>query len=200
MSKYCTSCGKELAEDEMFCTQCGKKQDDDINQQNVAPAQPLNMPGNDNNAKRKKKIMIAVGIVVIFLLGCMMFSGGGDNGSKTKGEPAVSVKSEEMLNDYIRDQGTAETKYKNKKVSITGKVQHKSQFDNSNDFNLTLEFKHAAGRTYVVAIDVPAEKVDIVNKAEEGKFISVEGTCVGVVPQDDPTKISVQIQADKINQ
>ena len=36
-----------------------------------------------------------------------------------------------MLNDYIRDQGTAETKYKNKKVSITGKVQHKSQFDNS---------------------------------------------------------------------
>lgn len=75
MSKYCTSCGKELAEDEIFCTQCGKKQDDDINPQNVNPVQPLNMPVNENNAKRKKKIMIAVGIVVIFLLGCIIFSG-----------------------------------------------------------------------------------------------------------------------------
>lgn len=199
MSKYCTSCGKELAEDEIFCTQCGKKQDDDINPQNVNPVQPLNMPVNENNAKRKKKIMIAVGIVVIFLLGCIIFSGG-DNGPNSKGNSALSVKAEDMLNDYIRDQGTAESKYKNKKVSITGKVQHKSQFNNSNNFLLGLAYKHAGGRDYSITIDVPAEKVDIVNKAEEGKFISVEGVCVGVVPQDDPTDISVQIQADKINQ
>lgn len=199
MSKYCTSCGKELAEDEIFCTQCGKKQDDDINPQNVNPVQPLNMPVNENNAKRKKKIMIAVGIVVIFLLGCIIFSGG-DNGPNSKENSALSVKAEDMLNDYIRDQGTAESKYKNKKVSITGKVQHKSQFNNSNNFLLGLAYKHAGGRDYSITIDVPAEKVDIVNKAEEGKFISVEGVCVGVVPQDDPTDISVQIQADKINQ
>ncbi|MCR5175760.1 MAG: zinc ribbon domain-containing protein [Anaerovibrio sp.] len=199
MSKFCTGCGKELADDEKFCTQCGMQQNDD-GAPNTAPMQPQNMPVDDSKDKRKKKIIIAVGVVVVFLLGCLLFAGGGDNGSKSKGGSAIAVKSEEMLNDYIRDQGTAESKYKNKKVSITGQVQHKSQFNNSNDFNLTLELKQAAGRTYAIAIDVPADKVEIVNKAEEGKFISVEGKCVGVVPQDDPTKISIQIQADKVNQ
>lgn len=49
-------------------------------------------------------------------------------------------------------------------------------------------------------VDVPAEKVEIVNKAEEGKFVTVQGTCIGVVKQEDPTYISIQIKADQIKQ
>lgn len=60
--------------------------------------------------------------------------------------------------------------------------------------------KHAAGRRYAVLVDVPAEKVEIVNKAEEGKFVTVQGTCIGVVKQEDPTYISIQIKADQIKQ
>ena len=91
-------------------------------------------------------------------------------------------------------------RYKDKNLNVTGMVLHKDQFKNSNDFNLTLAAQNAAGRSYSIEIDIPADKVEIVNKAEEGKYISVQGTCVGIVKQDNPTTVSVQIKADKINQ
>ncbi|MCR5175759.1 MAG: hypothetical protein K6C05_02800 [Anaerovibrio sp.] len=138
-------------------------------------------------------------LLLAFMVACMMLAGCGSSKSG-KSSSVISVKADEMIDDYIRDQGTAESKYKDKKVSITGKVLHKDQFTNSNDYLLRLAYKNAGGRDYFIDIAVPSEKVEIVNKAEEGKFISVEGTCVGVVPQDKPTNIMVQIQATKVNQ
>ena len=134
-------------------------------------------------------------LLLVFSLICMVVAGCGDSKSST-----ITVKAEDMLNDYIRDQGTAESKYKDKKISITGKVLHKAQFTNSDDYLLRLAYKNVDGKDYFIDIAVPAQKVEIVNKAEDGKFINVEGTCVGVVPQDKPTNIMVQIQADKVNQ
>ena len=134
-------------------------------------------------------------LLLVFSLICMVVAGCGASKSST-----ITVKAEDMLNDYIRDQGTAESKYKDKKISITGKVLHKAQFTNSNDYLLRLAYKNDGGKDYFIDIAVPAQKVEIVNKAEDGKFINVEGTCVGVVPQDKPTNIMVQIQADKVNQ
>ena len=138
-------------------------------------------------------------LLLAFSLICMVLVGCGDSKS-SKSSSAITVKAEDMLNDYIRDQGTAESKYKDKKISVTGKVLHKDQFTNSNAYLLRLAYQNVGGKNYFIDIAVPAEKVEIVNKAEEGKFINVEGTCVGVVPQDNPTNIMVQIQADKVNQ
>ena len=192
MAKFCSECGKELAEDEVFCTKCGAKVGGNSTPTISIPDSVSNVANSVNVGGNKKKIWIAVGLVVLFLIGCFAFSGGvGSN---------MAVKSDEMIDAYIRDQGTAEKTYKDKNVSITGVVMHKQQFKDSNDFNITLAYKAAAGRNYYISIIVPAEKVEIVNKAEEGKYISVSGKCVGIVPQDEPTKVSVQIKADKINQ
>lgn len=193
MAKFCQGCGNELSDDAVFCAKCGAKVDGSSPKEENTPAE------QEKKISTKKKIMIAAGVVLLFLLACGIFGGGGSSSNSGSGT-ALAVKADDMLNDYIRDQGTAESKYKNKKVSITGQVIHKTQFNNSNDFMLVISTKHAAGRKYAIALDVPANKVEIVNKAEEGKFISVEGKCVGVVPQSDPTVISVQIQAEKISQ
>ena len=193
MAKFCSECGKELAEDEVFCTKCGAKVGGSSSPTISIPDSVSNVASSVNVGGNKKKILIAVGLVLLFLVGCFAFAGGG-GGSK------MTVKADEMIDAYIRDQGTAEKTYKDKNVSITGVVMHKQQFKDSNDFNITLAYKAAAGRKYYIDISVPAEKVEIVNKAEEGKYISVSGKCVGIVPQDEPTKVSVQIRADKINQ
>lgn len=194
MAKFCSECGKELEDGEVFCTKCGAK----AGGTNNSVANVENSVQNLSNMDNKKKIIIAVAAVVVILFGFLAF-GSGDS-SKSSSKAALTVKAEEVMEDYIRDQGTAESKYKDKKVNITGKVLHKDQFSNSNDFSLLLSGTHAAGRTYQVLVAVPSDKVEIVNKAEEGKFISVQGTCVGIVKQDDPTKVSVQIKAEKINQ
>ena len=143
--------------------------------------------------RKKLAIIMACLLITVLLVGC------GSSSTKKKSD-VITIKAEEMVNDYIRDQGTAESKYKDKNVSITGKVLHKTQFSNTDHFLLRLAYNNVNGKAYYIDIDVPADKVEIVNKAEEGKFINVEGTCVGIVPQDDPTSVSVQIHANKINQ
>lgn len=194
MAKFCSGCGKELEDDEVFCTKCGTK---------CGPSEPVNTGGNSSfqnvmvTADGKKKIIAVVLGIAVILLCVVMFSSGGSDNSRSN---VATVKAEEMMDDYIRDQGTAESKYKDKNLNVTGMVLHKGQFKNSNNFSLTLAAQNAAGRSYRIEIDIPADKVEIVNKAEEGKYISVQGTCVGIVKQDNPTTVSVQIKADKINQ
>lgn len=56
-----------------------------------------------------------------------------------------------------------------------------------------------AGKNYLILVDLPSEKAAEANKVKVGDFVAAEGKCVGIVKQDDPTKISVQIQTDKIN-
>lgn len=142
-----------------------------------------------------KKEMV---LLVTFIVACLIMTGCGDE--VTGKNAALSVKAEDILNDYINGQEEADKKYKGKTISITGQVLHKNQFSNSANFLVLLANKDVNEKKYYVLIAVPADKVEIVNKAEEGKYISVEGTCVGVVPQDDPTKISIQVDATKINQ
>lgn len=215
MAKFCSECGHKLEEDEVFCSECGTK---------VAGPAEVNLPtmvtiesessttygANNGGASSdggflaslspqvKKKAIWAV-VALVFFVGVALVRGG-DDSVATSSSAVVNVKAAEMIDDYIRDQGTAETKYKGKTVSITGKIQRKSQFNNSNNFVLVLEEKFAAGKSYQVSLDVPADKVSIVNNAEVGKYVNVTGKCVGIVKQEDPTDVSVQIKAENINQ
>lgn len=194
MAKFCSECGKKLENGEVFCTKCGTKVGSDPNH---AEAQTTASTAHS----KYKQIIIGV-IAAVVLIGAVLIFGGNDSktGSSNESSVVITIKAEELMKDYIRDQGTAETKYKNKEVNITGRVLSKSQFNNSSDFFMMLATTNAAGKNYNVLVSVPADKVEIINKSEEGKFVSVKGKCAGIVQQEDPTKISVQINAEKINQ
>ena len=77
MAKFCSGCGKELEDDEVFCTKCGTK---------CGPSEPVNTGGNSSfqnvmvTADGKKKIIaVVLGIAVILLCVVMFRSGGSDN-------------------------------------------------------------------------------------------------------------------------
>lgn len=138
-------------------------------------------------------------LILFLILSTIILSGCGKDNSVTPKntatpEPAIEVKSEKIIDDYIRDQYTAEKKYKNKKLRITGIVHDKGQFKNSNSFFVLTGFNYAAGKTYAVQINYPTSRVNEVNAVKNNDFVVAEGLCVGIVPQEDPTAISIQLR------
>ena len=130
---------------------------------------------------------LATVAVLIVAVGC------GNNTKATVAVKTISVKSEQIVDDYIRDVGTAEKKYKNMNVAITGQVYSKGQYNNSQDFFIVTGYKAVGGKHYEVELVYPVKRVDEVNKLKQGDFVAAEGACVGMVPQKDPTSVSIQI-------
>jgi ribosomal protein L40E len=208
----CPKCGHINKADSEFCTECGARLKEeakpaDADSTKVVVAEPVRenaqagnggrqggfqnfqMPPMPSDNGKKKKILAIVGVVVVLIGLFFAFSGG----SK------MTVKSNEVVEDYIRDQSSGEKKYKGKNLQISGKVKWKGQFSNSQDYGITLESRTTGGKTYQVIIAVPAKKADVVNSLKSGDFVNAEGECVGIVKQKSPTVVSVQIQAKKVN-
>ena len=139
---------------------------------------------------KKKKILAIIGVLVV-VLGLFFAFGGASK--------PIQVKSGEIVDDYIRDQSSGDKKYKDKTVQVSGKVKWKGQFNNSQNYSITLESRKNGGKTYQVLVDVPAKRASIVNDLKIGDFVNVKGKCVGIVKQKSPTLISVQIKSTKIN-
>jgi hypothetical protein len=138
----------------------------------------------------KLKLIIPVAAI---LIGIFVFAGG------LFSKP-ISVKADEIVNDYIRDQSSAEKKYKDKNVEITGEALYKYQFNNSQNYAIVLKRRYSGGKNYTVILDIDSKDVAKVNRVEEGDFVHAEGKCVGIVKQKDPTMISVQIKTKKLNE
>ena len=222
----CPKCGHVNPADNDFCTECGNRlkeakpaegtpgganpaaepQQAPEPSAEVVVAEPVNegqsgggnggvqsfqmppVPPEDRG--KKKKILAIIGAIVVVL--GLFFAFGGSS-------KPIEVKSGEMVNDYVRDQSAGDKKYKDKTVQISGKVKWKGQFNNSQNYSITLESKNNGGKTYQVLVDVPAKRASIVNSLKTGDFVNVKGKCVGIVKQKDPTLISVQIKSTKIN-
>lgn len=142
----------------------------------------------------KKSITL---LMLLFLL-LTLSACGSDTSSKSQTAitPPMEVKSEEIIDDYIRDQASAEQKYKDKNVKLTGKVILKGQFENTSHFFINTGIKHASGKTYIMMVDYPTDKVNDVNSVKVDDFLVVEGKVVGIVPQKDPTIISIQMHVN----
>ena len=95
------------------------------------------------NIKGMTKVKIwSYSIILIF---CVLVIGcASEKSKKEKAIEFIQVKSEDMINDYIRDQGIAESKYKNKNIKLTGNVFSKGQFKNGTDFFVVTNSKYAA--------------------------------------------------------
>ena len=143
-------------------------------------------------------------VLMITFCTILMIVGCGGGGSAEKKPPApkevyyMQVKANELMNDYIRDVGTAENKYKNKNMQITGQLVTKGQFKNSNNFYAVIANTFAAGRKYNVLVEYPVEKSAEINKLNYNDFVVVKGVCAGVVAQEDPTVVSVQIYEGRV--
>ena len=190
--KFCTKCGKELKEDCAFCTSCGTT----LKSSNSPNEVPLKSDTNKN------LLFGFIGLIAIIVFAFIIGNGkeSTDNSVKAENSQVIRVKAEEMIDDYIRDQGGAEQKYKDKRVIVTGKVIDKNQFNNSQDYAMLIATNITAGKTYGVIAAIPNEKIELINKVKVGDFVNVEGICVGTVKQANPTIISIQIQDPKINQ
>lgn len=190
--EFCTKCGEELKEDSAFCTSCGNK----FNSENSINEATL-------KSGKNKKILFGVIAFIAFIVFAFIIGNGKEstnNSVKAENSQVIRVKAEEMIDDYIRDQGGAEQKYKDKRVIVTGKVIDKNQFNNSQDYAMLIATNITAGKTYGVIAAIPNEKIELINKVKVGDFVNVEGICVGTVKQANPTIISIQIQDPKINQ
>lgn len=145
-----------------------------------------------------KQVLKSLFCLIILLL--LIFSCGCGNNEVTKlaatVSPTISVQAEKIVDDYIRDITTAEKKYKNKNVSVTGKVLSKGQYRNSQRFIVTVAKKRLGGKLYSVSLGYPTSRVNEVNNLKIGDFVAVEGLCFGMAPQDDPTIIDIQIEVD----
>lgn len=190
--KKCANCGNQLAEAAEFCTECGSK---------VSPIDK-GFDLNEMSLKQYKKYIYIVLGIVVFIGMLMAFNSGNSETANSKNEKTVvqTVKAEDLVDDYIRDYSSAESKYKGSKIKVTGKVVNKGQFNNTNNFYVTLYSTSAAGKDYTLMVDIPAENVSDVNRVKHSDFITVEGTCRGSVPQKNATDISIQIGDAKINQ
>lgn len=227
MAKKCKKCGMELADDALFCAGCGMRQDDSSVSTVNPQAEPVQTvckncgtpvaPGSvfcptcgaaiagDEEVRPKEKSTLqkywkAVGAV---LVGCgVLFKiiSGIDSGDLGSGSSKTSIKADTLMEDYIRSPRNADKQYKGKTVHLTGRCENKGQFNNSNDYYLEIGSKFDRGKSYTVVVDIPAKKVKQANSVKEGDFVNVTGTCVGIVKQDDPDVVSIQIQADSINQ
>ena len=190
--EFCTKCGEELKEDSAFCTSCGNK----FNSENSINEATL-------KSGKNKKILFGVIAFIAFIVFALIIGNGKEstnNSVKAENSQVIRVKAEEMIDDYIRDQASAEKKYKDKRVIVTGKVIDKNQFNNSQDYAMLIATNITAGKTYGVIAAIPNEKIELINKVKVGDFVNVEGICVGTVKQANPTIISIQIQDPKINQ
>ena len=190
--EFCTKCGEELKEDSAFCTSCGNK----FNSENSINEATL-------KSGKNKKILFGVIAFIAFIVFAFIIGNGKEstnNSVKAENSQVIRVKAEEVINDYIRDQSSAEQKYKDKRVIVTGKVIDKNQFNNSQDYAMLIATNITAGKTYGVIAAIPNEKIELINKVKVGDFVNVEGICVGTVKQANPTIISIQIQDPKINQ
>ena len=190
--EFCTKCGQELKEESEFCTSCGNK----FNSENSINEATL-------KSGKNKKILFGVIAFIAFIVFAFIIGNGKEstnNSVKAENSQVIRVKAEEVINDYIRDQSSAEQKYKDKRVIVTGKVIDKNQFNNSQDYAMLIATNITAGKTYGVIAAIPNEKIELINKVKVGDFVNVEGICVGTVKQANPTIISIQIQDPKINQ
>lgn len=204
--KICPNCNAQLEDDAVFCTECGQSLSTDMPA--IQPSFPASSPnGAEPNAEnqmagiadvmqklKKKPAVIAVIVVIVLVTAFFTFREGGIGG------PSVSVKSETMIDDYIRDQATAGQKYHNKTIHVTGNLLRKTQFSDSMDYGMWIAYRQSGGKTYQIVINVPNDKVKELNNIKQGDIVSVVGKCKGIVPQNDPTIVSVHIQADKINE
>ena len=190
--EFCTKCGQELKEDSAFCTSCGTT----LKSANSPNKVPLKSDTNKN------LLFGFMGLIVIVVFAFIIGNGkeSTNNSVKAENSQVIRVKAEEVINDYIRDQSSAEQKYKDKRVIVTGKVIDKNQFNNSQDYAMLIATNITAGKTYGVIAAIPNEKIELINKVKVGDFVNVEGICVGTVKQANPTIISIQIQDPKINQ
>ena len=196
--EFCPSCGSPLPTGTIFCPKCGKSTADGSAATGQVSAGDA---GTVQNLMKNPAAIVAV-VAVVLLVFVLAFRGGDSTSggsASTAEKPTISVKAKDMLDDYIRDQASAEQKYKNKTVYITGNLLSKYQFNNSADYGLKVAAQDVGGRYYVIVIDA-GSNVKAVNSIKEGDFVTATGKCVGIVPQKSATTISVQIQASKINE
>lgn len=204
--RLCKQCGALLEKDALFCGECGTKYEDPNKQQTERPvikAAPVTELKEEKKWTTSQMISIAVGVLVVLFLVIAIFNGVGENkGAVKKAEEAqaISVKAETMIDDYIRDQAKAEKEYKDKKIELTGKVSSKGQYRNSQDYYVTVGRRMAAGKSYYVLLRIPSKMAGKLNKLHIGDYVSAEGVCQGIVEQEDPTDVSIQIPAQKINE
>ena len=190
--EFCTKCGQELKEESEFCTSCGNK----FNSENSINEATL-------KSGKNKKILFGVIAFIAFIVFAFIIGNGKEstnNSVKAENSQVIRVKAEEMIDDYIRDQASAEKKYKDKRVIVTGKVIDKNQFNNSQDYAMLIASDLIGGKDYGVIVAIPNEKIELINKVKVDDFVNVEGICIGTVKQANPTVISIQIKDPKINQ
>ena len=148
---------------------------------------------------KRFSVILSVLCIALLVFGCSEKSGKPDKQAAAPEKiQYMEVKANDVMNDYIRDAGIAESKYKNKNVQITGQLVKKGQFTNSSNFYAVIANRYAAGRNYSVLVEYPVEKSDEINKLKYNDFVVARGVCTGIVPQEDPTTISVQIYAGRV--
>lgn len=201
LSKKCPKCGNIIEHDTMFCPECGKKIHSIENDKTAVPppAYEDKTSTKSKNNNVSKYFKITGGLVAVFIIGIVFFSFSSDNTPSTSSN-TITIKADEMLSEFMNNQANAEEKFKGKDIKISGQLIHKNQFKNSQDYLMIIAENNDSKYSYYIMLSVDSNNTKSVNSVKEGDFVLAHGTCVGIVPQENPNIITIQITTDSINE
>jgi preprotein translocase subunit SecG len=107
----------------------------------------------------------------------------------------TNVKANAMLQEFIDDQKAASEKYAGQTFNINGQVKSKGQYNNDNAYYTIISSKEVNGKLYAIGISYSEKQADKVNQIKEGDFVNVECKCHGLVKQENPNHIYIQMNA-----
>jgi len=161
----CKECGREISRSVKKCPNCGAK-------------------------TQKAKIAQLIGIIafcIIAILFYNLFKDIGNSHSKQQAQararqeavPAIEVTLNELFTAYKENEVAADSKFKNKKIKITGRI---SDFGTILGFgNPTISFSHGFDS---LQMTFDKSDSDRIGQLKKGDTITVEGKCTGTFAGD----------------
>ena len=161
----CKECGKEISSSVKKCPNCGAK-------------------------TQKAKIAQLIGIIAFCIMAIFFFNFFKDIGTshskqqaqaraRQEAVPAIEVTLNELFSAYKENEVAADSKFKNKKIKVTGKI---SDFGTTLGFgNPTISFSYGFDTFQMTFDKSDSERI---GQLKKGNTITVEGKCTGSLAGD----------------
>jgi hypothetical protein len=137
---------------------------------------PIAQNQNGNSSKMLKKVGLVTLLILISGLGFGFYFYNKPHQGISNEPPAFSLSAATLIEEYDKNENTANTKYLGKVIEVKGVVAEKSK-DKKGNFNLTLQGPDLAG----VGCQFDPKADDKFTMVKEGQEVVIKGLCTGVL-------------------
>jgi hypothetical protein len=134
--------------------------------------------------KRKPKLSNYLMVVLLLLIFYYLFTQ----------MSSIAISAEKLARNYSNDVQSADERYLNKEIELSGKVKAYFEFENDDDL---LEIISENALISVFCIIMSEEQIKKAKSLTQGTEVKIKGKCLGLAENKFPN--SVYIQIHKIN-